>query len=186
MDAERLSLREIGTKAQRNASPGVDKNNLFAGDGMAVELCSRQAAFADFNNDGLVDILVQNLNDPPSVLLNESIEPAGGGHWIKFSLLDPGGNREGLGAFIDVRYGPPGQQRVRRLLNVRQKSFLGCDDPRLQAGLGAATTCDVTVTWPGVERATTEFRGLEAGKHYLLQRADGTAQKMSLRTFSVK
>ncbi len=185
MEAERLGFREIGTKGQKNAGLEVNKDDLFAGDGMAVAQCSRQAAFADFNNDGRVDILVQNMNTPPTVLLNTS-ETGPDGRWILLSLTQPGGNRDGIGAIVDVTFGPAGARKTRRVSNTRQRSFLGCNDPRLHIGLGAAQRCDVTVTWPGKERAKTEYQGLEAGRHYLLQRSGGVAVPQELKTFDVK
>ena len=52
-------------------------------------------------------------------------------------------------------------------------------------GLGAAGTCDVTVTWPGKDRATTTFRGLKAGTHWVLDRATGKAAEAPLKPFEV-
>ncbi len=184
MDDRRLGYREIGAKGQESAAAGVNKADLDAGPGMAVRRCSRQAAFGDLNNDGRVDILVQNMNEPPTVLLNTS-KTDGAGRWAKFSLRQPGGNRDALGAVIDVRYGPAGQQRVRRMANVRQRSFLGTNDPRMHVGLGSAGTCDVTVTWPGKERAKTEFKGLEAGRHWLLDRESEQASPLEMPAFEV-
>ncbi len=182
MEDHRLGYREIGAKGQENAGEGVNKAHLDAGDGMAVKRCSRQAAFADFNNDGRVDILVQNMNEASTLLLNTS--DVEGANWIKLSLLQPGGNREALGAILDVSYGPADAPKLRRLTNIRQRSFLGCNDPRLHVGLGGETTCDVTVIWPGKERATSTYEGLQAGRHYVLER-DGEAAPLKLPTFQV-
>ncbi len=185
MEPGRLGFREIGTKAQRHAAKGANTDDLFAGDGMAVEACSRQAAFADFNNDGRIDILVQNMNTKPTMLLNES-QTGPTAQWLKLSLSQAGGNRDGLGALVDVRIGTGTAAIAHRMAVVRQRSFLGCDDPRLHVGLGREGSCDVTVTWPGTERATTEFRGLAAGKHWVLDRETGKARELALPTFDVK
>ena len=181
MSASQLAFREVGTKAQRLAAPGVDLTKLDAGGGMGVEKCSRQAAFCDWNNDGRMDILVMNMNAEPSVLLNTS-PPDDGAHWVKLSFRQPGGNRDALGASFEVH---AGDARYRAVV-VRQKSFLGCDDPRQHVGLGAAATCDVVVTWPGQARATTTFRGIAAGTHWILDRATGKAQEAPLRAFTVE
>jgi hypothetical protein len=180
MEPETLGFREIGAKAQRNAHPDTPKEGLYAGDGMEVSQCSRQASFADYNNDGRMDILVQNMNVAPTLLENTSRVSSRGGDWVKLSLVQPGGNREALGARIKVTAG--GRALTQHV--VRQKSFLGADDPRLHFGLGAATTCDVEVRWPGSEMDTTIFSGLDVGRHYELDRATGKALVLDLPTFS--
>jgi hypothetical protein len=176
-DGPALGFREVGAKAQENAHPGTPQADLYAGDGMEVRECSRQAAFGDFDNDGRMDILVQNMNVKPTLLRNTS--PAGlEASWVKLSLRQPGGNREALGARIRVLAGD--LSLVQNV--VRQRSFLGCDDPRLHFGLGAATSVDVEVTWPGPERAVTRFAGLTAGAHYELDRESGAARELELPT----
>ncbi len=178
MDPAALAFREVGSKAQRNAPAGADTTKLEAGDGMAVEGCSRQAAFADWNNDGRIDLVVMNMNERPTLLLGAG--PAGdGAHWVKLSFRQDDGNREALGASYVVTT-ETGSQRG---IVVRQKSFLGCDDPREHVGLGAATTCTVTVTWPGQDRAKTEYKGLAADKHYVLDRQSGEATAVPLQAF---
>ncbi len=54
-----------------------------AGSGVSATHASRGCAFGDFDNDGDVDILVMNMNEPPSLLRNDV---TGGGHWLKVLL----------------------------------------------------------------------------------------------------
>ncbi len=112
-----------------------------AGPAVAAMHCSRGCAFGDFDNDGDVDILVVNLNEPPSLLRNDV---TGGQHWIKFKLTGSKSNRSAIGTRVTVRYG--GKIQVRELLS--QSSYLSANDSRLHFGLGAATTADVEVRWP--------------------------------------
>jgi hypothetical protein len=179
MDAPALAFREVGAKAQVHAGPETPLADLDAGSGMAVQACSRQAAFADFDNDGRMDVVVLNMNTPPTVLRNTSPQDEGDS-WVKLSLRQPGGNREALGAIVEVS-APDG--RTWRVPVIRQVSFLGCDDPRLHVGLGGAATCDVRVIWPGAERATTSFPGLAAGGHHLLDREGAEATRLPLPAF---
>jgi len=51
-----------------------------AGPAIAEAHSSRGVAFGDFDNDGDVDILIMNVNEPPSLLRNDVV---GGGHWMK-------------------------------------------------------------------------------------------------------
>ena len=55
-----------------------------AGPGVAAAHSSRGCAFGDFDNDGDVDILVMNMNEPPSLLRNDV---SGSGHWLKVLLV---------------------------------------------------------------------------------------------------
>ena len=132
-------------------SPGLVFRNQ--GDGTFVELgsevgpdlmaphCARGAAFGDFDNDGDMDVLIMNVNEPPTLLRNDA--PAGN-HWIKIRLEGVKSNRSAIGARVVVRYG--GKVQVQELMS--QSSFLSSNDPRLHFGLGAATTADVEVHWP--------------------------------------
>ena len=175
IEPERMGYREVGAKAQVDPPSGVNPADLDAGDVMKVRKCSRSATFADFDNDGRVDILVGNLNDAPTFLRNTS--PGGpDAQWAKISLAQPGENREALGASLVVSADGVSQ----RFPVLRCASFLGSNDPRLPVGLGKATTCTVTVTWPGLARETTTFEGLAAGKHWVLDRASGTAREAPL------
>ena len=65
---------------------------------------SRGAAFGDFDNDGDVDVLVMNMNEPPSLLRNDY---AGGNGWLEVRLEGTRSNRAGLGATVRRRRGGP-------------------------------------------------------------------------------
>jgi hypothetical protein len=112
-----------------------------AGAGINARHCSRGAAFGDFDNDGDIDVLIMNVNEPPTLLRNEAPP---GNHWIKIRLEGTKSNRSAIGARVLVHYG--GRVQVQELLS--QSSFLSANDPRLHYGLGAATTADIEVHWP--------------------------------------
>jgi hypothetical protein len=102
---------------------------------------SRGCAFGDFDNDGDLDVLIMNRNEPPSLLRNDA--PAGN-HWIKIRLEGVQSNRSAIGSRVLVRYGG----KVQAQCVVSQCSFLSSNDPRLHFGLGAVTVADVEVHWP--------------------------------------
>jgi hypothetical protein len=118
-----------------------------AGPGIEALHCSRGCAFGDFDNDGDVDILVVNLNEPPSLLRNDT---TGGHHWIKLKLRGTKSNRSAIGARVTVRYG----DKIQTKEVLGQSSYLSTNDPRLHFGLGSVLTVDVEVRWPlgGTER----------------------------------
>ncbi len=102
---------------------------------------SRGCAFGDFDNDGDVDVLIMNRNEPPTLLRNDA--PAGN-HWIKVRLEGVQSNRSAIGSRVLVRYGG----KVQAQCVVSQSSFISASDPRLHFGLGATTTADIEVHWP--------------------------------------
>ena len=112
-----------------------------AGPGIISPHCSRGAAFGDFDNDGDMDVLIMNVNEPPTLLRNDA--PAGN-HWIKVRLEGTKSNRSAIGARVLVRYS--GKIQVQEVQSGC--SFLSSNDPRLHFGLGAATGADIEVRWP--------------------------------------
>jgi hypothetical protein len=111
-----------------------------AGSGVSDAHCSRGCAFGDFDNDGDMDILVMNMNEPPSLLRNDV---SGGGHWLKVLLVGVQSNRSAIGARVTARYGNRRQsQEV-----TAQSSFYSANDRRLHFGIGAETSLDLTIRW---------------------------------------
>ena len=133
-DVPRLLFRNLGNgrfeELSGQAGPGVDARH-----------CSRGCAFGDFDNDGDLDILIVNQNEPPSLLRNDL---SGNAHWLKFKLTGVTSNRSAIGARVTVRYG--GKVQAKEVLS--QSSYLSANDSRLHFGLGAATVADVEIRWP--------------------------------------
>jgi enediyne biosynthesis protein E4 len=114
-----------------------------SGAGATTPRSSRGAAFGDVDNDGDVDVLVMNMNEPPSLLRNDL--PAGHG-WLQVRLEGTTSNRMGLGATVRVTAG--GRTQARAALS--QSSYYSHDDLRLPFGLGAAARAErIEVRWPG-------------------------------------
>ena len=113
-----------------------------SGPGAAAAHSSRGVAFGDFDNDGDVDALVMNMNEPPSLLRNEY---AGGNGWIEVKLVGTRSNRAGLGATVSLSVG--GRLQARAALS--QTSYYSHDDLRLHFGLGPSSKADqIEVRWP--------------------------------------
>ena len=113
-----------------------------SGPGALAAHSSRGAAFGDFDNDGDVDVLVMNMNEPPSLLRNDY---AGGNGWIEVRLVGTRSNRAGLGATVVLSVG--GRKQARAVLS--QASYYSHDDLRQHFGLGAASRADsIEVFWP--------------------------------------
>jgi hypothetical protein len=111
------------------------------GAGVEAPHSSRGCAFGDFDNDGDVDILVINHNEPPSLLRNDI---TANHHFIKIKLTGVKSNRSAIGARAIVRYG----DKVQAQEVLSQSSYLSVNDSRLHFGLGSVTKVDVEIRWP--------------------------------------
>jgi hypothetical protein len=111
-----------------------------AGPGVSDVHASRGCAFGDFDNDGDIDVLVWNMNEPPSLLRNDL---SGGGHWLKVSLIGVRTNRSAIGARVTARYG----NRIQSQEVSAQSSFYSVNDPRLHFGLGNETVVHLNIRW---------------------------------------
>ena len=136
-----------------------------AGPGVAAPHISRGCAFGDFDNDGDLDILVVNMNEPPSLLRNDL---SGDRNWLKIKLTGTRSNRSAIGAQVRCRYGDKLQvQSV-----VSQSSYCSANDPRLHFGLGQVKVVDLDVGWPS--GATQSFRGVQVNRIIVLTEGDET------------
>ena len=113
-----------------------------AGPGLALVKVSRGAAFGDLDDDGDLDIVINNLDDSPTVLRNDS---RSAGSWIKVQLRGQNRNLSAIGARI--RLEAAGNRHSRYVRS--SDSFLSHHDPRLHFGLGDAEAVDrLSVDWP--------------------------------------
>jgi hypothetical protein len=127
----------------------------------------RGAAFGDVDNDGDVDVLVNNVHDAPD-LFRTRADPAH--HWILVKLTGTKSNRSAIGARVRVDAGGASQwQEVRG-----GGSYISQNDLRVHFGLGAATRVDrLEVRWPN--GLLEEWRDLPADRIHRL--VEGTAAK---------
>ena len=113
------------------------------GDGLAVKLSSRGAAFDDLDNDGDIDVVILNSRREPTILRNDS---GGGNHWIQIRLKGTKTNRDGVGARVKVTAGD-----LPQVAEVHSgRSYQSHFGTRLHFGLGRRTRVDrIEVRWIG-------------------------------------
>ncbi|MBI4482503.1 MAG: CRTAC1 family protein [Acidobacteria bacterium] len=166
---------ELGTRyRQRNQlfrnvdGKRFDEVSAKAGPGLAVENSSRGAAFGDFDNDGDVDIVINNMDDTPTLLRND-----GGNQqsWILVRLVgNParGSNRNAVGARVRVEAGT-----LSLLEEVKSgASYISQNDFRLHFGLGTHDRVrKLHVRWPSGRVQT--FDDVEARRLVVIDEEKG-------------
>lgn len=114
--------------------------------GLAQPGFSNGAAYVDLNNSGALDLVVSNLNAPPSIYRNRvrELNPTAS-HYLAVELHGAGKNTGGIGAKVLIRAG--GKRQM--LEEMPTRGFESSVDPRLHFGLGTATRVDsLIVIWP--------------------------------------
>jgi hypothetical protein len=126
---------------------------------------SRGAAFADFDNDGDIDVVVNNIHDTPDLF---RLDQTAGHHWITVKLVGTRSNRSAIGSLVRV-ITADGEQRQ----EVRGGgSYYSQNDLRLQFGLGEAKTVErVIVRWPGGHEEM--WKGLPVDRIHTLTEGNG-------------
>jgi len=145
-----------------------------AGPAIGEAHSSRGVAFGDFDNDGDVDILIMNVNEPPSLLRNDV---SGGGHWLKVKLEGVKSNRGAIGSTVIASYGDRRQAQA----VTAQASYLSVNDRRLHFGLGTAATADLEILWASGGRETV--KSVSADKLVTISEGKGVVKSEALTGF---
>lgn len=123
---------------------------------------SRGAALADFNLDGLMDLVVVNRHSPAQLWRNVT---ANAGHWFEVKLDQPAPNRDAVGAWIEIRC--EGMPVMRREITVGG-GHAGGQAGWWHFGLGGVEAADVRVIWP--DGSTGDWQPVKSGGFYVLKR----------------
>jgi len=127
----------------RNNGRGIFENvSDQLGPDFLLPRVSRGAAIGDFDNDGDLDILVNNSGQAAQLLRNDG---GNANHWLEILLIGTKSNRDGVGARVKVWAGD-------LVLHDQRKggmSYQSAQDPRLHFGLGSHANVDaVEIQWP--------------------------------------
>ncbi len=130
------------------SQPNLTFKNESAALGLGEPSFSNGVAYADLDNDGDFDLVVNNINDPCSVYRNETSK-INGNHFLKINLKGKSINPFGVGTWLNLYTN--GKKQV--LQNYPVRSFQSCMDTKLIFGLGQNTKVDsLEIIWPDLSR----------------------------------
>jgi len=142
-----------------------------AGPPWTVPRLGRGLATGDLDNDGRIDVVVVNQNEPLAYLHNRTER---GGHFVTFRLEGTASNRDGVGARVTLT--TQGRRQVAQRLGGG--SYLSASDGRIHFGLGAAGSVDsFEVRWPSGQVDT--WRDLKVDTGYALREGDPTPRRLA-------
>jgi hypothetical protein len=162
-----LLFRNLGTGAFDEVSQGAGLRDLL--------LRSRRGvAFGDLDDDGLVDAVIINLGEPPTVLLNTT---ANQNQSVTLKLVQTKGNRNAVGARVVLRTSKRSQ-----LQEVQAgASYLSQNDLRLHFGLGQGEKIErIEVRWTGGE--TEAVAGVAPNQIVTITQGKGVTASVAYQT----
>jgi enediyne biosynthesis protein E4 len=143
------------------------------GPALRAENVARGCAFGDFDNDGDVDVIVNNLDGPPTLLRNDG---GNKNNWIMIKCVGTKSNRSAIGTRVKVTCAEHSQ--IDEVMSG--SSYYSQNDFRLHFGLGSATKVDrVDLSWPSGVKET--FPNLPANRLIVLQETKGILEQRKFR-----
>jgi hypothetical protein len=159
-----LLLRNKGNRSFENitSQAGLDK---------LPPASRRGLAYGDVNNDGKLDVLILNLGEPPTLLINRTISS---NHAVLFRLVGTKSNEAAIGARVTVTAGNASQAKEVRSAS----SYLSQNDLRLHFGLGKeAAMSTVEIAWPSGKKEV--LKDLPGDYVYTITEGEGVTQRTS-------
>jgi enediyne biosynthesis protein E4 len=142
--------------------------SALAGPGISEPWVSRGSAVTDLDNDGSLEVVINNLDGRPSLLKNFGTKK----NWLLIRCIGVTSNRDAVGARVYVYVA---KRRISGEIQTGS-SFLSQNDPRMHAGLGDDTAYQrIEVQWPGGQREV--FTGGKANQIVTLKQGTGSPAK---------
>jgi enediyne biosynthesis protein E4 len=130
---------------------------------------SRGAAIGDFDNDGDLDVLLNNNGGPAQLLRNDG---GNANHWLEIFLIGTRSNRDGVGARVQLTAGDLTLYEQRK----GGMSYQSAQDPRLHFGLGAHMTVDaLEIIWPS--GVVTKLAGIKSDQIISVKEGEGLVER---------
>ena len=161
-----VRYKEINSLFHNEHNKKFAEVSAVSGTGFTTPYVGRGVAFADFDNDGAVELAVGNDGDAPLLLHNGG---GTGNHFVNFKLVGTKSNRDAMGTRLRLRAG--GVSQIREIAGGG--SYLSQSDLRANFGLGHRKSAEeLEVSWPSGQHQV--FRNITGDKFYLI--VEGTNQ----------
>jgi enediyne biosynthesis protein E4 len=177
--ALRKKLDEYGSRQLTNYffrnNGDLTFTNLSEAAGITTPTVSNGCVYADFDNDGDLDLMTNNINQEASVLRNDLItsKKDTANHYLKIKLEGDNLNKNGFGATVKLY----SQGKMQMLEQAPVRGYASTVDKILHFGLGKATIADsLVITWPNDKEQVIE--NIQSNKLIVLKQKNATRERI--------
>ena len=161
-----INSREYSTATSRGRFQDVSKS---AGSGITAAHVGRGCAFGDLDNDGDLEVVVNNQDGPPSILRNDG---GNQNNFVSIKCIGTRSNRSAIGARVKVTAN--GREQIDEVMSG--SSYYSHNDFRLHFGLGTAEKADnIEILWPSGLKEN--IANIKANQFIVIEESKGVVKR---------
>ena len=163
----KVSYRELPLLFRNLGNHKFENVSAQSGPAFAQPMVARGAAYADYDHDGDLDLLISTNNGPAHLFRNDG---GNRNHWLSIRLTGTRSNHDGIGAVVRVTSAGGKQWNMVR----SGSSYCSQSDLALTFGLGEDTSANLEVDWPSGGRQ--QFQNVAADRRIRIDEGSGLSQ----------